>query len=564
MLLKMLSSIFRARPAPVASGMPASYAGPRHHGFIAFVADVDAPTFLAVGDRIDAGQASLRLRVWLPALELLRFAPVCLVPLHHIEHDPELVELGEVRAIIVGKFSVQRITAEPARFRALARWVEKMAARYRVVADFCDDLEAATLMFGRPEPAEFQQCMARACALTVSTTALRERLERASVHGVTVIEDPYERETAAAPQFSPQAGLRLAWFGVFGPPLLPLLEAQFGAIAQRVAPRPVEIAFITHPTQAELVRDLGGSLLQSSENCTLRFVPWSREAVAAELAMADMVVLPQDAATEWGRVKSHNRLVETLRAGRFAIASPVPAYRELGDYAWIGGNLADGVEWALAHPAEVLVRIRSGQAAVAERFSPRRIGELWAAALGLSLPCDEASLVRLNLGCGDKILAGYVNVDLAADRVGRQPDLVCDLRRLEPVADASVDEVLAIHVVEHFWQWEVLEVLREWLRVMKPGARMVLECPNLLAACEALLRDPESGAGPGLEGQRTMWVLYGDPAWRDPLMCHRWNYTPHSLGLVMREAGLVNVRQEPAQFKLREPRDMRLVGEKAR
>jgi hypothetical protein len=31
---------------------------------------------------------------------------------------------------------------------------------------------------------------------------------------------------------------------------------------------------------------------------------------------------------------------------------------------------------------------------------------------------------------------------------------------------------------------------------------------------------------------------------------------------LMREAGLVNLRQEPAQFKLKEPRDMRIVGEK--
>jgi hypothetical protein len=30
----------------------------------------------------------------------------------------------------------------------------------------------------------------------------------------------------------------------------------------------------------------------------------------------------------------------------------------------------------------------------------------------------------------------------------------------------------------------------------------------------------------------------------------------------MEEAGLVNVHQAPAQFKLREPRDMRMVGEK--
>jgi hypothetical protein len=30
----------------------------------------------------------------------------------------------------------------------------------------------------------------------------------------------------------------------------------------------------------------------------------------------------------------------------------------------------------------------------------------------------------------------------------------------------------------------------------------------------------------------------------------------------MSEVGLTNIRQEQAQFKLREPRDMRLVGER--
>jgi hypothetical protein len=31
---------------------------------------------------------------------------------------------------------------------------------------------------------------------------------------------------------------------------------------------------------------------------------------------------------------------------------------------------------------------------------------------------------------------------------------------------------------------------------------------------------------------------------------------------LLSDAGLVEVRQEPAQFKLREPRDMRIVGVK--
>jgi SAM-dependent methyltransferase len=171
--------------------------------------------------------------------------------------------------------------------------------------------------------------------------------------------------------------------------------------------------------------------------------------------------------------------------------------------------------------------------------------------------------MKLNLGCGDKILPGYVNVDVAESRAGMRPDVLCDLHRLTPFENNLADEILSVHVVEHFWRWEVVDVLREWIRVLKPGGQMILECPNLKAACEAFLADPALRAGPGPEGQRTMWVFYGDPSWRDPLMVHRWGYTPASLAALMSEVGLVNIRQEPAQFKLREPRDMRMVGEKA-
>lgn len=168
--------------------------------------------------------------------------------------------------------------------------------------------------------------------------------------------------------------------------------------------------------------------------------------------------------------------------------------------------------------------------------------------------------IRLNLGCGDKILEGYTNVDVASQRAGKLPDVICDIRNLDKFSDNSVDEILAVHVVEHFWRWEVVDILREWVRVLKPGGKMILECPNLKSACEEFLRDVDKNAQPGPEGQRSMWVFYGDPSWSDPLMVHRWGYTPLSLAQVMFEAGLEDLRQEPAQFKLREPRDMRVTG----
>ena len=168
--------------------------------------------------------------------------------------------------------------------------------------------------------------------------------------------------------------------------------------------------------------------------------------------------------------------------------------------------------------------------------------------------------MKLNLGCGDKILDGFVNVDVVESRAGKRPDVICDLHKLTPFEDESADEVMAIHVVEHFWRWEVLDILKEWVRVLKPGGKMILECPNLISACQAVLADPDNVTGPGPEGQTSMWVLYGDPRWKDPLMVHRWGYTPRSLASIMHQAGLIQLRQEPAQYKLREPRDMRITG----
>ena len=41
-----------------------------------------------------------------------------------------------------------------------------------------------------------------------------------------------------------------------------------------------------------------------------------------------------------------------------------------------------------------------------------------------------STFVRLNLGCGDKILDGYTNVDIVDERAGQKPDVNCDVRQL--------------------------------------------------------------------------------------------------------------------------------------
>ena len=177
-----------------------------------------------------------------------------------------------------------------------------------------------------------------------------------------------------------------------------------------------------------------------------------------------------------------------------------------------------------------------------------------------SFKSSKNLMVKLNLGCGDKILQGYVNVDTVSSRSGRHPDFVADIRDLRKIKSSIADEILAVHVIEHFYYWEVVPLLKSWRRLLKPGGKLILECPNLLYACQVILKNPAKFSQPGPAGQMSMWPLYGDPRWRDPLMCHKWAYTPDSLMAVLHEAGLMRAQQEPAQFKLREPRDMRITA----
>jgi SAM-dependent methyltransferase len=172
--------------------------------------------------------------------------------------------------------------------------------------------------------------------------------------------------------------------------------------------------------------------------------------------------------------------------------------------------------------------------------------------------------VRLDLGAGHKHQEGWVAVDFAVDRrkcttkggVTQQgapilPDVEADLRSL-PFPDNYADEARAIHVIEHFQVWDAPNAMKEWVRVLKPGASLTIECPCLDKIVK--LFDV-----PNIPPYMTYWGLYGDPRLEDPLMMHRWCYTEGQLQRLMASCGLVNLRGEPPQFH-QPARDMRIVG----
>lgn len=420
----------------------------------------------------------------------------------------------------------------------------------RILLDICDN------HFEHPEYGpHYHRMVAIADQLIASTERMAEIIEQHTGRKAKVISDPLENRKGA-PAFQPRfPALRLLWFGhpsnLDG--LLPVLP-EIQALSDLY---PIRLQLVTNPVPG-LAEKVTGWNRNHGERLHTEILPWSLEAVSGALEACDLVLIPS-LATDRKSVKSPNRLIESIWSGRWVVAHPLPSYRPFADYCHLGDDLAEGVRWALEHPDEVLSRIQAGQRALALSHSSYAISRQWEEIIDET---PDASL-RLNLGCGDKILPDYVNVDIVESRAGQRPDIVTDLKNLSMFQTGSVDEILSVHVVEHFWRWEARDILREWVRVLKPGGRMILECPNLQSACELFLQDPARFAREDKEGQRTMWVFYGDPAWQDPYMIHRWGYTPASLQSLMEECGLTDVRQEPAQFKLKEPRDMRIVGVKA-
>lgn len=134
-----------------------------------------------------------------------------------------------------------------------------------------------------------------------------------------------------------------------------------------------------------------------------------------------------------------------------------------------------------------------------------------------------------------------------------QPEVVADVRDL-PFPDNYADEARAIHVIEHFYVWEALDAVKEWVRVLKPGAQLAIECPDLDKVM-ALYDVPQ------IDPRYTYWALYGDPRHGRPEMCHRWAYNKLTLVRLMTQAGLTDLRQEVPQFHF-PIRDMRIVGNK--
>lgn len=89
--------------------------------------------------------------------------------------------------------------------------------------------------------------------------------------------------------------------------------------------------------------------------------------------------------------------------------------------------------------------------------------------------------VQLHLGCGNRVLPGFIHVDI---RPLPHLDYVHAIDELPMFGDDSVDLIYNCHVLEHFGRPHTQRPLREWFRLLKPGGILRTAVPDLEACFE--------------------------------------------------------------------------------
>ena len=169
----------------------------------------------------------------------------------------------------------------------------------------------------------------------------------------------------------------------------------------------------------------------------------------------------------------------------------------------------------------------------------------------------EQKSLKLHLGAGGEVKAGWVNLDLdfkpspKRRRARSDPDTALveyDLRRGLPLPEGSCDYIYSSHFFEHLEYRHGLRLMRDCYRALRPGSVFRVALPTFKGLFSRYLQaDEGSGLSPALSkqilkllpdlepGTETMvdWINYGVYQRGE----HRYIYDANKVVLLLKRSG---------------------------
>jgi predicted SAM-dependent methyltransferase len=168
--------------------------------------------------------------------------------------------------------------------------------------------------------------------------------------------------------------------------------------------------------------------------------------------------------------------------------------------------------------------------------------------------------IVLNVGCGyplrqrlHPLFQGPEWRELRLDiDPGVEPDIVCSMTAMSPVASGSVDAIWSSHNLEHLHRHEVPVALAEFCRVLKPQGLLLLTLPDLQQVAELVVADRlehESYMSPSGPVTALDMIFGHTPslARGHSFMAHKTGFTPTTLGALLLDAGFIEIRLRRGQ-----------------
>lgn len=145
--------------------------------------------------------------------------------------------------------------------------------------------------------------------------------------------------------------------------------------------------------------------------------------------------------------------------------------------------------------------------------------------------------MKLHLGSSKRFIPGFVHIDL-----DNYPhiDYRQDIRTLPMIKSNSVELIYFCHGIEYFDRVEIVDVLKEWRRVLKKGGILRLAMPDFeaLVAVYRKYKDLNRVIGP-LYGRWEIKKNHG----KRLVLYHKTVYDFKSVKVLLEQSGFQNVRR---------------------
>ena len=138
--------------------------------------------------------------------------------------------------------------------------------------------------------------------------------------------------------------------------------------------------------------------------------------------------------------------------------------------------------------------------------------------------------IKINLGCGNKIIKGYINIDA----ISKNDEVVIDdVKFLNSINDKTVSEIYACHVLEHFGRKEIEFVLNTWFQKLESGGLIKISVPDI----ESVFKKYQEGTSLSV----LIGLLYGGQ--RNEYDYHKIGFDFLSLKLVLEKVGFTDIKR---------------------